>query len=217
MNSNQETIRQLSEIRTLMERSSRFLSLSGLSGISAGVTALAGAAFAFFYLGYDERYFSLGRSLAGMEMAHRPQTLFFLMADALIVLLVALASGIYFTTRKARQQKVKAWDATTRRLLINLLIPLAAGGTFCLALLYYQLFFLIAPSSLIFYGLALVHASKYTLPHVRYLGMAEMATGLVASFMVGYGLIFWALGFGVWHIIYGAVMYCRFDREKAMI
>jgi len=212
MNSNQEQIQNLSEIRSLMERSSRFLSLSGLSGISAGLIALIGAGVAFFYLDYDERYFNVNRYFIDRLYGILQSGIGFLVADALIILVLALASGIYFTTRKARRNKLKVWDSTTKRLLVNVFIPLAAGGIFCLALLYYRVFFLVAPATLVFYGLALVNASKYTLPDVRILGISEIVTGLVASFLVGYGLLFWAFGFGVLHILYGFIMYYRYER-----
>ncbi len=213
MNSNQEQIQHLSEIRNLMERSSRFISLSGLSGISAGIIALVGAAVAFFYLDYDERYFNINRYfIDGLDSLFQSKT-GFLIADALIILILALGSGIYFTTRKARRNNLKVWDSTTKRLLANVFIPLSAGGIFCLALLYNGIFFLVAPSTLVFYGLALLHASKYTLPDIRILGISEIITGLAASFFVGYGLLFWAFGFGLLHILYGTLMFCRYERK----
>jgi hypothetical protein len=213
MNSNQEQLQNLSEIRNLMERSSRFLSLSGLSGISAGLIALLGAGVAFFYLDYDERYFDINRYFID-NLSSRLQTDFgFLVADAIIILVLAIGSGIFFTTRKARRNKITVWDHTSKRLLVNVFIPLAAGGIFCLALLYNGVFFLVAPATLVFYGLALVNASKYTLPDVRILGLSEMITGLAASFLVGYGLLFWAFGFGLLHILYGAVMYYKYERK----
>lgn len=46
--SKEEQLQQLSEIRLLMERSSRFISLSGLSGVGAGVSALIGSAIAYW-------------------------------------------------------------------------------------------------------------------------------------------------------------------------
>lgn len=213
MNSNQEQIQHLSEIRNLMERSSRFISLSGLSGISAGIIALVGAAVAFFYLDYDERYFNIGRYFTDRLDSLFQSKIGFLIADALIILILALGSGIYFTTRKARRNNLRVWDSTTKRLLANVFIPLSAGGIFCLALLYNGIFFLVAPATLVFYGLALLHASKYTLPDVRILGISEIITGLAASFFVGYGLLFWAFGFGLLHILYGTLMYCRYERK----
>jgi hypothetical protein len=217
MNSNNEQIENLSEIRNLMERSSRFLSLSGLSGISAGIIALAGAGVAFFYLNYDDRYFDINRYLTERLYGNLQSRIGFIITDALVILLLALASGIYFTTRKARRSHLKVWDNTTRRLLINLFIPLTAGGIFCLALLFNGVFFMVAPATLIFYGIALLHASKYTLQEVRILGILETGTGLLASFLPGYGLLFWAFGFGVLHILYGTLMYYRYEHKTVGI
>jgi hypothetical protein len=217
MNSDQEQLQHLSEIRNLMERSSKFLSLSGLSGISAGLIALLGAGTAFLYLGYDVRGYHSNGFFADRLFVRGQKDILFLVADALVILVLAIASGIFFTSRKARQNKVQVWNSTSKRLLVNLLIPLAAGGIFCLALLSYGIFFLVAPATLIFYGLALVHASKYTLEDVRILGLSEIVTGLAASFLVGYGLVFWAFGFGLLHIFYGTIMYFKYERKAASV
>lgn len=210
----QEPIQQLHEIRSLMERSSRFMSLSGLSGVFAGIIALAGAGAAFFYLDFDQQYFDINRSFNEMYYLKFSRSWLFILLDALIVLFLALFAGVYFASRKARKLGLPVWDSTARRMLINLFIPLAAGGIFCLILLYHNLVFLVAPSTLIFYGLALLHASKYTLHEIRVLGIAEIILGLMASFLVGYGLLFWAIGFGVMHILYGLLMYFRYEAAE---
>jgi hypothetical protein len=210
----QEPIQQLTDIRQMMERSSRFISLSGLSGVSAGIIALIGAGIAFFYLDFDQRYFDVNRYFAEMSYAKFGHSWLFITLDALMVLLLALFSGIYFTTRKARKKGLEVWDNTARRMVINLIIPLTTGGIFCLILLYHHMVFLIAPATLVFYGLALLNASKYTLHEVRVLGITEIILGLLASWLVGYGLIFWTVGFGVMHIFYGSMMYYRYEAVK---
>jgi hypothetical protein len=136
----------------------------------------------------------------------------FSFVDAFVVLVLALFFGVFFTTRNARKKGLPFWDATVKRMLINLFIPLVAGGVFCLILLYHHLVFLIAPSTLLFYGLALINASKFTLTDIRYLGISEIILGLIAMVFVGYGLIFWAIGFGVLHIVYGLAMYIKYER-----
>jgi hypothetical protein len=68
----------------------------------------------------------------------------------------------------------------------------------------------VTPLTLIFYGLALVNASKYTLSEVRSLGIIEIVIGLFAMHFIGYGLLLWAVGFGVMHIIYGIIMHIRY-------
>lgn len=206
---------QINEIRVMMERSSRFISLSGLSGISAGIVALLGAAFVFFYLDFDIRYFNIDRYfLEGMNSIGLHDSLVVLITP-LIILALALSSAIYFTTRKAKKKGLNVWSRTTKLLLFSLAIPLSTGGIFCLILLYYKLIFLIAPATLIFYGLALLNGSKYTLPEIQWLGVSEILLGLIACILAGYGLIFWALGFGVLHIIYGIAMYKKYESTAA--
>lgn len=201
----------LTEIRQLMERSSRFISLSGLSGVFAGLYAIVGAYAAYKYLGLSGLGYFSGRTI--VEAANeRSKTLLFLATDAAIILVLAIGTGIFLTTRKARSDGNSIFDAAAKKLIINLSIPLIAGGIFCIALNYHGAFIYVAPAMLIFYGLALVHASKYTRNDIRSLGFAEILLGLVASFIVGYGLLFWVVGFGVLHIIYGTYMYFKYER-----
>jgi hypothetical protein len=198
----------LSEIRHLMERSSRFISLSGFSGIFAGIYALAGAFAAYFYLNPSE----FGARYDRFSVSGPQTTVLFLLGDAAIVLVLAVGTGILLTTRKARKDGNSLLDAAAKKLIINLCIPLLAGGIFCLALIYHGDGFYLAPAMLIFYGLALVHASKYTRDDIRSLGLWEIVLGSVSLFMPGHGLIFWALGFGVFHIIYGTSMYFKYEK-----
>jgi len=197
-----------------MERSSRFISLSGLSGVSAGVCALVGAAVAQWRIGQAARAneYGFGFEYLGAR-AINWDLVNFLLIDAALVLVVSLAAGVFFTTRNAKHQGVKTWDATSRRLLLNLGVPLVIGGVACLALLYHGLIGLLAPATLVFYGLALINGSKYTLDDIRNLGIIEAGLGAIAMFVPGYGLWFWGLGFGVLHIVYGVVMYFKYERN----
>ena len=213
MDSRNEHLETLSEIRSIMERSSRFISLSGLSGVAAGVFALMGAAAVYIYIGsspFDHKHLYYTMAQSADKWGLGPASFFIL--DAFLVLIGALACGILFTIRKAKKKGQKIWDATSQRLLVNLAIPLIAGGVYCLLLIHHGAVGLVAPSTLLFYGLALVNASKYTLTDIRYLGFSEIALGLIAMFYIGYGLEFWAIGFGVLHIIYGLVMYYKYER-----
>lgn len=211
MEKEQDHLKTITEIRDLMEKSSRFISLSGLSGIFAGIFALIGALCAFIYLkmgilseGYYENAF-IGNQLD-------TDFILFFFINGITVLFLAITFGILFTVRNSHKKGVPIRGITARLTIINLCIPLFAGGLFCLILLYHHIIFLIAPATLVFYGLALINASKYTLKEVRYLGMTEMFVGLVSCVFVGYGLLFWAFGFGVLHIIYGTVMYFKYER-----
>lgn len=196
----------LTEIRHLMERSSRFISLSGFSGVFAGIYALLGAFAAWYYL---KTHDIVNRGYETQPASD--DALLFLLADASLVLILAVTTGIFLTTRKAKKDGNSLLDAAAKKLIINLCIPLVTGGLFCLALIYHGHTFYVAPAMLIFYGLSLVHASKYTRNDVRSLGVAEILLGIVSLFIVGYGILFWALGFGVLHIVYGIYMYYKYE------
>jgi hypothetical protein len=198
----------LNEIRSLMEKSTKFISLSGLSGIFAGLFALVGAWIANDYINTLTRS-DYARMMDG-TLQHESYLYFALIAGS--VLILSLTFGSYFTIRKARRNKQKIWDKTSQRLLINLTLPLMTGGLFCLIMAYHGVVGLIAPATLLFYGLALINASKYTLNDIRYLGICEIILGLVGSVFIGYGLLFWAIGFGLLHIIYGTFMYFKYEK-----
>ncbi|MDW9382892.1 hypothetical protein [Chryseobacterium sp. JV558] len=195
----------LSHIRSMMERSSRFISLSGLSGVVAGLTAIIGAIYVYFVFQREGiSYFDGDRNILGPALVKE------LVVIGIVILVVAILSGYIFTAHKSKKKGLKIWDAITKRLLITFAVPLIAGGVFCLALLYHHLFVFIAPATLIFYGLALVSAERYTLPDVKYLGYFEIVLGLVSLFVLGWGLVFWAIGFGVLHIVYGLIMHKKY-------
>lgn len=211
-------LRNLSEIRSLMERSTRFISLSGLSGVAVGIWALIGVGILYLYLGFVPNEHDLERLLYNIGgRGERPisinwELLRVILIDAAFIVSGAIASGIYFTTRKAKKDGLRIWDATTWRMLANLSIPLVAGGLFCLIMLTHGFIGLIAPLTLVFYGLALIHGSKYTLNDIRYLGILEIILGLVSAVILGYGMIFWIIGFGFLHILYGSYMYFKYER-----
>ncbi len=200
-------IQDIAEIRQMMEKSSRFISLSGLSGVMAGIYALIGA-----YVAWKLAYTSETLVYDQLIVRDVRGNLTWLMLDAAAVLLLAIITGVYLTRQKAKKQGVKTWDKTAQRLLINLLIPLVTGGILVVIFYYQGLIGLIAPTTLIFYGLGLINASYYTYRDVRFLGISEVVLGLVASAVIGYGLLIWAIGFGVLHIIYGAMMYFKYEK-----
>ena len=208
----QKYLDDISEIKTMMSRSSRFISLSGLSGIMAGIYALIGAALAHFRItsfhsiDYAE---STGIAL-GRYQNHLVRDLGLI---AITVIALAIITAVFLSSRKAKKSGEKLWNVSSKRLVINFFIPLIAGGIFCIVLLQYGILGLVSPATLIFYGLACVHASKYTLGDVRYLGLTNIVLGLVATQFIGYGLYFWAVGFGLLHIIYGISMYYKYDRK----
>lgn len=216
MTEKQKHLEDLKEIKLMMEKSSKFISLSGLSGISAGVCGLIGAAAAYWTLWSHQRLTSLGRQKPAEEVylpfeADRYLT-FDLVLIATVTLGAALILSTLFTARRAKKNDQKMWNSTSKRLLLSMSLPLITGGLFCLVLLSKGYIGLVAPCTLIFFGLALTHSSKNTLPEIQYIGIINILLGLLNALFIGYGLLFWALGFGVVNIIYGIYMYLKYDR-----
>lgn len=214
MKDSKKHLDSLAEIKNLMERSSKFISLSGLSGVVAGITALLGAVAALLRMDYYI-YTSSFNYRTGQDVAE--ETLNSLMSELFIiaglVLIISISAGILLTIRETKKNKQSIWDKNSKLLLLNLLIPLCAGGIFSLILIYHELYVLVASVTLIFYGLALVNCSKYTLNDIRYLGISEIILGLLSAFFVGKGLLFWSIGFGILHIVYGTVMHFKYNRK----
>ncbi len=199
----------IQDIRRMMKRSSKFLSLSGLSGIAAGCWALVGAYFAYDWIA--EYYNNYGNN--GYSGSDFQKLKFNLLLLAAGVLAAALVSAFFFTWRRANKNKLPLWDHTTRMLTLNMLIPLVSGGLLILAMLSYNEWRFVGPLSLVFYGFALVNASRYTLNDILYLGLSEIALGLINTQFLSYSLYFWAIGFGVLHVIYGFAMWWKNERR----
>lgn len=203
----QEYEKDIASIRSMMERSAKFISLSGLSGVLAGIYALAGAIVAYYIVHYPLSPFHY-RIYSSPE----GDTVGKLLAVAVVVLVASIATAVGLSHQKAKKHGVKLWSPASRTLLLNVSIPLVAGGIFILIMLYTGHFSLAVPSCLIFYGLALIQGSSNTYDEVRYLGFCEIILGLASAVLPGFGLLFWAFGFGFLHIVYGTIMYNKYDR-----
>lgn len=207
--SNEDYLKDLSEIKNLMTKSSRFISLSGLSGILAGIYALIGA-----FIGYRIIYANNSISAYGYRtIVLNQERMLYIILIAVVVVSASILTGVILSYSKAKKKKESIWDATSKRLIINFAIPLFTGGFFILFLIEKEVYAFVAPLTLVFYGLACVNASKYTLGGVRYLGLTMIVIGLCSVYFLGYGLFFWALGFGVCHIFYGSLMFLKHDRD----
>ncbi len=212
MENTKQHLESLSEIKNLMERSTKFLSLSGMSGIIAGITALAGA-----FLAYQRIHHYLDTSsldytrIVNKEVMNK--LLLELVGIGIMVLVISIVVGIYLTIRESKKNNQSIWDKTSKLLLTNLMIPLVTGGLFCLILIFHNHFALVGSATLIFYGLALVNCSKYTLNGIKYLGLSEIALGLLSALFIGNGIFFWAIGFGILHIVYGSLMHLKYNRK----
>lgn len=206
-----EPINDIQDIKSLMHKSSRFIGLSGWSGVAAGICALGAAV----YTASDIECWKRGdcafdRMQAGEQEGWR----FTLTAVALITFAIAFALAFLFTYLRSRKTGVAVWGYTARKVMWNVALPMAVGGAVAWRLMDFGLYGLIAPACLIFYGLGLVNGSKFTVPEIRYLGYFQIALGVVNLWMIGYGLYFWAAGFGVLHIVYGIIMWNKYERNQ---
>ncbi|MEN8118885.1 MAG: hypothetical protein ABFS35_00975 [Bacteroidota bacterium] len=202
-------IKDISEIRSMMEKASRFISLSGLSGIFAGLYAIAGAAIAYWYT----HVFIIENTepLIFSSLVLCDEIPVFLVLLAAVVFLLSVGSAAYFTTKNSKKKSLPLWDHITKKLIINLFVPLLAAGTFILVLIFRGYYDLIVPTSLIFYGLALLNAGHFTYSDIRYLGYFELFLGFISLLFSEYDIIIWSIGFGFLHIIYGIVMYYKYE------
>lgn len=205
MDTSTNNLQTLKDIKQMMERSSRFISLSGLSGIVVGVCALTGAIVAHFRI---KSYYENNYSASSCPDCLKRE----LLIIAGIVFVVAFVTATLFTFLKSKHQETPIWSGAAKRLLWNTMIPMIAGAFFLWRMMEMKQYDLIASGCLIFYGLALVNGSKYTMGEVRYLGYAEIAIGIINLWLIRKGLLCWAIGFGAFHIIYGVAMWWKYDR-----
>lgn len=190
----------LQDIRDMMERSSRFISLSGWSGVSAGICGLVGAWFAWQVM---KRHDFSDKDALGWQ----------LLVVAAVTFCAALGFAVLFTYRRSKKAGVPLWGVASRSLLLNVSIPMLAGGLLVTRMITLGYVGLIAPSCLIIYGIALYCGSKQTLNEIRYLAYTEIVLGILALWNIGYGLFFWMVGFGIMHIVYGLLMWLKYERR----
>jgi hypothetical protein len=206
MSSTEQNLDAIREIRQMMDRSSRFISLSGWSGVLAGISALVGAWFAHQKI---QTHYRQGNDASEACPACLRNDL---LTIAILVFMVAFTGAILFTFLKSRRDGIAIWGVSARRLMWNTLLPMGVGAFLIWHMIELKQYALVAPASLLFYGLALVNGSKYTIGEVRYLGYGIIFTGIVNLWFIGNGLYFWAFGFGMLHIVYGLTMWRKYDR-----
>lgn len=200
-------IQDLATIRGIMEKRTKFISLSGLSGILAGIYALIGA-----YLAYRTIYFSNNTVYASYKNGVWSPEIINLLIIGFTVLILASLTGLILSMRKAKKIGENFWNPSALRMISSFLVPLTAGGIFVMILIWRGQAAWVAPALLLFYGIAVYTAGNFTFSDVKTLGILEIILGLIAAIFPGYGLLLWAIGFGVLHIIYGAIMHFKYER-----
>ncbi len=213
---NKEQLDQIKDIKKMMDKASRFSSISSLSIIIAGIFALIGAFFIYSDLEFvlnDGKLISYSDLIEGDVGEDLSRKLKFLLIIGSLIFFSSLAVCYILSNRKAKHENVDFMNPTFKRALWALFVPIIAGGVFSWILIYHNLIGMVAPVTLIFYGLGLINASKYTYGEVVVLGYVELIFGLISSYFMGMGLLFWAIGFGLFHIAFGVVLYVKYDRK----
>lgn len=195
-----EQLEALKNINTMMNRSERFLSLSGLSGVAAGSFAIIASVFVYLRIG---SFFVDGKDLQN-------NTVYFVILG-MITFLCTIVTAYFFTRKKSIKSATNIWNKTSKTALINMSIPLIVGGLFCSMLIFHGYHNLVMPLVLIFYGLSLISVSKNTFEMIKTLGFVEIILGILNVIFLGYDLIFWFVGFGLFHIGYGLFMYFKYE------
>lgn len=206
MKADKDYIKDIETIRSMMERSSKFGSLAGWAGIMAGLYAIAGTFFTYSFLKFNPNqiFYDYTNSSGNSFM--------FVIIIAITVLVLAIGTAILLTNKRAAGNGEKLWSLTTKRMLGNMALPLVAGGLLVLILKSNGLLGLIAPITLIFYGFALFNAGRYTYDEVKVLGVIQVTLGLIGAFFIEYSLLCWAIGFGLFHIIFGIYLHKKYEK-----
>jgi hypothetical protein len=208
----QDPLEALSDIRNMMERSSKFVALSGKAGIFAGIFTLVGAIAGYFMLDIQADELSNYQFLFladGSFDAQHFNTLLLLLGA---IFVASVTTACLLAAQNAKKRGMAVWDATTRRVVFHFAVPLVTGALFSLALLHHHSIDLIAPTTLIFYGLSHVNMSKYTLDEIRTFGIIHILLGLIGAMHVNLGIQLWVIGFGLFHILYGAFIYFKYEK-----
>jgi hypothetical protein len=208
MKKDTDYLQDIEEIRSLMEKSSKFISLSGWAGIFAGVFGLMGSYIALTYLDFNPQSLSVDTE----NNPFQQKQIFSAVQLALLVFLLAISFALFFTHRRAKRKDELLWTPTAKRLVMNMAVPLFTGGILILLFISKGFIGFVAPFSLLFYGIALFTISKFTFDEVKILGLIEILLGLISVYKVSLGLLFWAIGFGVVHIIYGIYVYFKYEK-----
>lgn len=206
MKTTENYLEEIKEIRRMMEQSSRFLSLSGLSGVLIGIYALVGSLL-IYRLVYSQNCILLEGVFAGNQLVA-------VATIAMLVLFASIVTTLVLTWQRAGRTNKNFWNRGSRLMLTNLAIPFISGGIFVIIFTMREVYEIAAPATLIFYGLALINAAKFTRQEIFYLGMLQVVLGVFATIFPQFGLLLWALGFGVLHMIYGTVMYFRYEKPS---
>jgi len=207
----QKHLENLSELKSILSKNTRFLSFSGLSGVIAGITALAGEY--LFYNLYLATFSSSSnyadvRNLADMKLFYSALLI------ALSIIGISVIVGVILARKKIRMQGSTVNRDLLKNTLIHILVPILVGGAICFVASFTDHFIYIPAFLLIFYGLGLFNGSRFSFDDLKIVGLVFMGLGLITYAYPNLSMWTWGLGFGVGHILYGLRVYFVHDRKS---
>ena len=179
-----------------MEKSSKFISISGFAAIMAGI------------------YASIGASIIVLTPS-LTDTLEPMIIVAAAVLAASAITACILSYNKSKRMRQKFFSKLAYRALWNFSLPMLTGGILCISILCHGYYGIVSSITLLFYGLTLVNVSKFTYSNIAWLGYAFICLGIIDSFWEGHSLLFWTIGFGGFHILYGILFYIHYERKKS--
>jgi ABC-type multidrug transport system fused ATPase/permease subunit len=111
MKKDTDYLQDIEEIRSLMEKSSKFISLSGWAGIFAGVFALLGSYIALTYLDFNPQSLSVDPESNPFQQTQ----IFSVVQLALLVFLLAISFALFFTHRRAKRKDELLWTPNGKK------------------------------------------------------------------------------------------------------
>jgi hypothetical protein len=199
--------RDLKKIRDIMEKTAPFLSLSGLSGIAAG---LAGTAAGVIIMLKIQSAWISSDLLNDLLSDHQMKRFFAVLL--LTALVLALLGSFIITAVNTLRKNQPLWVISSIRFAENLFIPLLAGSILLAAFYIHKDYQYFIPVMLLFFGLSLYTASQSSREEIRILGILDICLGIISLFYIPAGLICWTAGFGLLNIVYGIIMYVKYER-----
>ncbi len=191
-----KALESVNEIKELMEKSSKFISISGFAAIMAGI------------------YASIGASIIVL-IPSLTDTLEPMIIVAAAVLAASAITACILSYNKSKRMRQKFFSKLAYRALWNFSLPMLTGGILCISILCHGYYGIVSSITLLFYGLTLVNVSKFTYSNIAWLGYAFICLGIIDSFWEGHSLLFWTIGFGGFHILYGILFYIHYERKKS--
>jgi hypothetical protein len=191
----EEARENLRVIRQTMERSTKYSTLSGLSGVLIGLAAIAGV-LATNWL--------TGDAPPGASVYRHPSALALVWVSVLV-----MAVAIDFACNKRRAARVGKHVVSPlgAHIVLAALPAFLAGGVLTLFFYQHALLYYVWGVWMLSYGLAISAVGLFSVKPVLALGAAFVLAGAVTLLLpLPYHLYMMALTFGGFHIGYGVVM-----------